>query len=700
MKFIQTFLVFFRREKSLKWSVITLIFTVALASFTYKSNESPFQVEVDVCVYGGSSAGLIAAYTAKKLGKSVIVIEPGNYLGGLTAGGLGATDIGNKYAITGLGKDFYRRIGEYYNKFEQWTFEPHVADKVFADYIKEAQLDVKKNFRLVSVEKEGEWIKKITIEDSNKPDKKTNRVIKAKMFIDATYEGDLMAKSGVSYTVGRESNAQYGETFNGVQFSDFHQFPDNIDPYKIPGDPRSGLLWGISSDKLMPQGSADNKVQAYNFRLALTQDKNNQIAFAKPENYDPSRYELLLRVIEKEKWTTIHSSFTVDKLPNGGIYVNHSGGFLIKNMPNGKTDFNNFGGFSTDMIGANHNYPDGDYDTRKKIWKEHEDYTKGLLYFLSHDDRVPAHIREEMGSWGFSKDEFVDLNGFSSQLYVREARRMVADVVMTQLHSEGKEVVEDQIGMAAYQMDSHNIQRIVVNGMVKNEGDVQKAVPAPFPISYRSIVPKASQVKNLLVPVCLSASHIAFGSIRMEPVFMVLGQSAATAAVMAINSNKAVQEVNIAALQEELKNNPLANGSLPEILVDNDDQEAVIIDGNWERRRGGYGPNHLYDSNPQEIKTVKFIPTVAKEGEYEIFTYLAKNSSRSNNTGYVIHNGRETKEVVVDNSSIEELGLSSGEWVSLGKYNLPVGKVAYVEVSNKNADGLITADAIVLKPIN
>src|SRR5690606_6528987 len=287
-----------QKLKSLRLGFLLIIFSFLIPTISFKPTEKIY--EVDVLVYGGSSSGIIAAYTAKKLGKTVLVIEPGEYLGGLTAGGLGATDIGNKYAITGIGKNFYRRIGEYYNKFEQWTFEPHVADKVFADYIKEAQLDIKKNYRLVRVKKDGEWIKEIIIEDSTNPKKKTNQVIKAKMFIDATYEGDLMAKSGVSYTVGRESNDQYGETFNGVQLSDYHQFPNNVDPYKIPGNPKSGLLWGISTDTLMPQGSGDNKVQAYNFRLALTQDKNNQITFAKPENYDPTHYELLLRILEKE----------------------------------------------------------------------------------------------------------------------------------------------------------------------------------------------------------------------------------------------------------------------------------------------------------------------------------------------------------------------------------------------------------------
>src|SRR5690606_30451776 len=368
-----------QKRTALRIGVLLVIFSFLIPNLSFKPADKIY--EVDVLVYGGSSSGIIAAYTAKKLGKSVLVVEPGEYLGGLTAGGLGATDIGNKYAITGLGKNFYRRIGGYYNKFEQWTFEPHVADQVFEDYIKEAKLDILKNHRLVGVNKEGEWIREIIVEDSNNPKENTNRLIKAKMFIDCTYEGDLMAKSGVSYTVGRESSEQYGESHNGVQLSDFHQLPDGVDPYKVPGDSKSGLLWGISTDTLQPKGTGDHKVQAYNFRLTLTQDKDNQIPFTKPDNYDPEQFELLLRIIEKEKWKTIHSSFTVNQLPNGEIKVDHSGGFLIKNMPNGKTDFNNFGGFSTDMIGANYDYPDGDYSIRKEIWKNHEDYTKGLLYF-------------------------------------------------------------------------------------------------------------------------------------------------------------------------------------------------------------------------------------------------------------------------------------------------------------------------------
>jgi hypothetical protein len=352
------------------------------------------------------------------------------------------------------------------------------------------------------------------------------------MFIDCSYEGDLMAKAGVSYTIGRESNAQYSETYNGVQLLDKHQFRDGVDPYVIPGKPESGLIWGVSPETLAENGTGDRKVQAYNFRLCLTKNPDNRIEITRPADYDSTKFELLLRQIK---------SYTPDSLNWQLLH--------IAPMPNQKTDINNCGGFSSDMIGMNYDYPDGDYATRDKIIQEHLSYTKGWLYFLGHDARMPEHLRIEMLQWGYPKDEYTDTDHFTPQLYIREARRMVSDYVMTQHNCQGREVAEDVAGMAAYTMDSHNIQRIVVNGMVKNEGDVQVGGFGPYPVSYRSIVPKKSECTNLIVPVCLSASHIAYGSIRMEPVFMVLGQSAATAACMAIDDDSSVQEIDVKKLR-------------------------------------------------------------------------------------------------------------------------------------------------------
>ena len=496
---------------------------------------------VDVCIYGGTSAGVIAAYSAKKAGKSVLLIEPGRHLGGMSSGGLGATDIGNKQAITGLSRDFYRRIGRHYGQPEQWTFEPHVAEAVFNQYISEANVTVWFEYRLATVKIQNNRIQEIAVESSstNKPLK--NWIVRAKQFIDCSYEGDLMAKAGVAYTVGRESANQYNEPLNGVQLRDKHQFPDGVDPYIIPGKPESGLIWGVGTGKLAPNGSADRTVQTYNFRLCFTDDPANRIPITRPEGYDSTKYELLLRQIAKKMpkeltWNLMH--------------------FVM--MPNHKTDINNCGGLSTDMIGANYEYPDGDYARRAEIIREHELYTKGFFYFIGHDSRMPKHLRDEMLQWGYPKDEYVDNDHFSPQLYIREGRRLVGEYVMTQANCEGKVVVPDPVGMAAYTMDSHNCQRLVVDGpngvpMVRNEGDVQVGGFPPYPISYRALIPKRGSIQNLLVPVCLSASHIAYGSIRMEPVFMVLGQSAAQAACLAIDDKKSVQDIDVPKLQQLIK---------------------------------------------------------------------------------------------------------------------------------------------------
>ena len=662
--------------------------------------------KVDILIYGGSSAGVMAAYTAKKMGKSVLVIEPSNHIGGLTTGGLGATDIGNKYAISGLAKDFYRKIGAHYSKLEQWTFEPHVASKIYADMIAEAKLDVVKNHRLIDVQKKNGSITEITVEVSDNPAKKTNMSIQAKMFLDCSYEGDLMAKAGVSYAIGRESNAQYGETYNGVQISEYHQFPDGIDPYVIPGKPESGLLYGVSDAKLAKIGSGDKLIQAYNFRMTLTQDKANQIPFTKPDNYDPAKFALLARVIEKENWNVINGTFK--RYTNGEcVIVINEGNYLIKYMPNGKTDFNNFGGFSTDMVGANYDYPEGDYATRKRIWKEHEDYSKGLLYFMANDKSVPLAVRKDMQTWGFTKDEFKDKNGFSPQLYVREARRMVGEIVMTQHHCDGTEVVKDGVGMAAYGMDSHTTQRIVINGMVKNEGDVQIPVAGPYPISYRAITPKEAECKNLLVPLCLSASHIAFGSIRMEPVFMVMGQSAATAAVMAIDAGVSVQKIDVAKLQKTLAEDPLLNKKPLEVIVDNDDSDNVIIEGDWQRiPKAGYGKSMLVSNVSTTAKSVKFTPELKHKGKYAIYAYIPMADNKhsfADSYTFLVSEGKTTKTVTITPADFKVLGNnneSNGEWVSLGNYQLTAGKNAFVAVLDKTGKGEAIADAIVFKPIN
>ncbi|HEY4154379.1 MAG TPA: FAD-dependent oxidoreductase [Puia sp.] len=488
---------------------------------------------MDICIYGSTSGGVIAAYTAARLGKRVLLVTPDRQPGGITSGGLGNTDIGNKQAITGMARDFYRRVGKHYGKPEQWVFEPHVAEGIFREYLRLAKVEVWYSQELLSVIRNQRKIREIRVGNTGSGPAAGERIVKAKVFIDCSYEGDLMAKAGISYTVGRESNAQYHEMYNGVELLDKHQFPDGVDPYLVPGNPQSGLLWGISGEALAPKGSGDKKIQAYNFRICLTDSAANRIEISRPESYDSGRYTLLLRYLEKKNPASLE-----DRVLN------------INLMPNRKTDINNNGPFSTDLIGMNYAYPEGDRETRKKIVQKHESYAKGLLYFLGHDMRVPEHLRKEMLQWGYPKDEYPANGNWSPQLYIREARRMIGAYVMTEANCTGKERVSDGIGLAAYTMDSHNCERLVVNGMVKNEGDVQIGGFPPYPVSYRALIPKADECTNLLVPVCLSASHIAYGSIRMEPVFMVLGQSAAVAAVLALNRQLGVQQVRAGDIQE------------------------------------------------------------------------------------------------------------------------------------------------------
>lgn len=637
-------------------------------------------IEADVCVYGGTSAGVMAAYTAQKLGKKAILIEPGKRLGGMTSGGLGYTDIGNKYAITGLARDFYRRIGHHYGKFEQWTFEPKVAEETFRQYVKEGKVQVIYQKQLREVKKNGTRITEIIVEDSENQ-AAAPVTIRAKMFIDCGYEGDLMAKAGVSYFVGREANADYNETINGVQLMGGHQVPDGIDPYKEKGKPESGLVWGVSDAKLEPNGTGDKKVQAYNYRICLTSNPSNMIPIARPANYDSTKYELAVRIFEV--W------------PNRRKLNDY---FIWSGMPNQKTDINNRNGFSTDMIGMNYEYPDASYAKRREIIQAHEDYTKGLLYFYGHDPRVPKELREEMLQWGYPKDEYTENGNWTPQLYVREARRMVGKYVMTQANCEGKVVAQDAVGMAAYTMDSHNCQRLVVNGQVKNEGNVEVGGFGPYPISYGALVPKSSECTNLVVPVCLSATHIAYGSIRMEPVFMVLAQSSATAAVMAIDTKKDIQEVDIPVLQKRLQDNPLADGSAFDILVDNDNEKLVTKTGEWNaEKHGGYGPSFLTSSSPDAAVTFK--TTIARKGRYECLAYIPKMREVSSTLPFTVTVGKQSVGKVIKPSELVVVGQTSGEWVSLGTYTLSSNQAVTVEVSTKNTDGRVVADAIIWTPV-
>ena len=504
----------------------------------------------DIVVYGGTSAGVIAAIQADRLGKSVVLIEPTHHLGGLTSSGLGMTDTGKPEVIGGLAREFYQRIKNHYatdaawkwerrENFKWWTpdgeplwrFEPAVAEATFRALLAETKVVLVEGERLDLKNwgsKPAAAITEIRME--------SGRVFRGRVFIDATYEGDLMARAGVRYHVGRESNATSGETLNGVQVAQAtkHQFLLDIDPFRTPGDPASGLLPTIHPGDPGTDGAGDHRIQAYCFRLCLTDVPENRRPWEKPARYDPLRYEILRRYLAagwkwQEMWRGHHL------------------------MPNRKTDTNNSGGFSSDHIGANYAYPESDYATREAIVRDHEDYQKGFWYFLATDPGVPAEVREDVNRWGLPQDEFRATGGWPHALYIREARRMVSDHVHTEMDCKRSRPTPQPVGMGSYAIDSHNTQRYVDSrGFVRNEGDVQVPLAAPYPISYLSIRPRSADCRNLLVPVCCAASHIGYGSIRMEPVFMVLGQSAATAASLALDAGSTVQDVPSDALRARL----------------------------------------------------------------------------------------------------------------------------------------------------
>lgn len=509
--------------------------------------------EADLIIYGGTSAAITAAVQAKKMGKSVIIVSPDKHLGGLSSGGLGYTDTGNKSVIGGLAREFYHRVymhyqtdsawkwqkkEEYGNKGQgtpamdgenrtMWIFEPHVAEQVFEDFSRENELQIHRD----------EWLDRetgVTKENGKITQIKTlsGKTYTGKVFIDATYEGDLMAAAGVSFHVGRESNATYGEKWNGVQVGVYqhkHYFQKNISPYVIADDPSSGLLPEISSNPPGENGEGDKRIQAYNYRIALSRHPDNRVPFAKPDDYDPARYELLARVYEAG-WDETFEKYDP--------------------IPNLKTDTNNHGPFSTDYIGKNYAYPEASYEERKQILQNHIAYQKGLLYYMANDPKVPVEVREEMSQWGLAKDEFTDNGNWPHQIYVREARRMIGAYVMTEHDVLGAKTVPEPVGMGSYSLDSHNAQRFVTaDGFVQNEGDIGVHAEKPYSISLGTLLPKKEECTNLLVPVCVSSSHTAFGSIRMEPVFMILGQSAAAAASLAIDQGIPVQELSYADLK-------------------------------------------------------------------------------------------------------------------------------------------------------
>jgi hypothetical protein len=673
----------------------------------------PKLIECDVAVYGGTPAGVTAAIQAARMGKKAVLLSFNRHVGGMTSGGLTATDIGNKASVGGLALEFYNRIGKISN------FRPSQAETLFLKMLDEAGVPVLFQRCLQSVQMRDGRLVSATME--------AGETIRAAMFVDATYEGDLLAAANVSHRVGREPAGAYGETLAGgwqnVSWSNVYQFCRlPLSPYVKPGDPESGLLPEISSEPPGKPGDGDFKVQAYNFRVFLS-EKEGKIPFPKPPGYDSGRYALLARFLNFDpriRWTL---NYTTTPMTDGPVQMRVG-------------DSNNAGSFSSDYVGGSHRWPDGTYEPtsfaelpaprrgvpvpfhelyelRERIFQDHVNYQQGLMYFLATDPRVPETLQDRVNRFGLDPREFQETGYWPHQLYVREGRRMVSNYVMTQADCEWRRKVDDSIGLASYAMDSHFCQRVVVEEdgktTVRNEGGFGHGCRGPYPVSYRSIVPKREECANLLVPVCLSASHVAYGSIRMEPVFMILGQSAATAAAMAIDKQIAVQDVSYETLRQRLLedgqllvyDSPVHSGVAPEDLegVVVDDAEAEFT-GSWQASAASknfVGAGYHHDGNTGNGKaTARFSTKPPKTGRYQLrFGYTPNSNRASNVTVEVQHAGGSQTFTVNQKLPPPKDGL----FLPLGVFDFQTGTPAVVTVSNRNTDGYVVVDAVQWVPV-
>ncbi|MCW1924080.1 FAD-dependent oxidoreductase [Luteolibacter arcticus] len=649
--------------------------------------------EFDVVVYGGTSGGITAAVASARMGKRVALVSPTAYLGGLTTSGLGWTDLKNAAILGGLSKEFYHRVYLHYAAQPNWNsvksmagqhmagfdhtkqlgiiFEPKVATQIYDEMLAETTVQIFTGLLDLTdgVAMNGQRITSIKLEDG--------RVFTGKMFIDASYEGDVMAGAGVSFYVGREANSVYGETINGVQNPATNDVVAGLDPYNVKGNPASGLLPGIKAS-IAANGTADGNLQAYCYRMCLTNNPANRVMVAQPANYADEDFELVLRAVEAGQTQFMK----------------------MDGMPNAKTDSNNLSGVSLDYIGKNWG-PGWDWSTlnhqeRAALAAEHIYWQLGLLWTIQNHPRVLAKVGANglYPGWGLAADEFTDTGNFPPQLYVREARRMVSDYVMTTKNCAGSVVAPDSVGMGAYAMDSHHTQRFNSNGSVKNEGGVYEIPPAPYPISYRSLVPKVGQCENLLVPWCLSTSHMAFGSARMEPVFMTMGQSAATAAALAINDGTTVQQVPYEKLAAVLRADGQVLSLQPEaygIIVDSEDATGAVITGNWTASSsvpGFNGTSYLHDGGEgRGQKSVRFTPVIPTAGSYRVSLRWNANSNRATNVPIAITHGGGVTNTTVNQQA------NGSTWFDLGVFSFTPGGGGNLLLSNTGVNGHVIADA-------
>jgi hypothetical protein len=681
--------------------LLPLLLALSLPALAHAQGGEVRPRRADVVVYGATPGGIVAAVAVAREGKSVVLLEPGTHLGGMITGGLCATDTGVRGTIGGYSREFFNRVRAYYAKkygpksqqvkdcSEGFRPEPHVAKLVFEEMLKEARVPVTLGAKLVRVVREKpakeEWRVRWLVTPTD--------AWTAEVFIDATYEGDLMAAAKVAYTVGREGRAKYNEPLAGVQqYSKFHQFPVKVSPF-------------ADGNKLLPlvqpgpggePGQGDKKVQAYNFRLCLTQRPELRMPWPKPKDYDPKRYELLARYLEKRPDVKFGQLCNPVQLPNG------------------KTDTNNNGPISTDHIGANWDYPEADEKTRKRILDDHVVYTQSFFYFLSTDPRVPKKLQAEVNSWGPSKGEHIDSGGWPQQMYIREARRLLGVYVMTQRDLMEERVKKDSVGLGSYNTDSHHVQRVPTkDGFVINEGDFQVRVQ-PYAIPYRSLLPKKEECRNLLVPVCVSSSHVAYGTIRMEPVYMILGQASGVAACLAIEGNSAVQDVSVPKLQAKLKAqkavlSPEGLGGTAKgggTRIDPAKLAGVVVDDERAQKIGTWVPSasvgvhvgdgYLHDGNEEQGKRrVRFTPKLPAAGKYEVRLFYSANPNRATNALVVIHSADGEKPVRVN----QRQPFKGSEGRSLGVFAFAADERGWVEIRNDGADGYVIADAVQFLPV-
>ena len=685
--------------------LICFIVTVCVTPNAVASDEGQY----DVVVYGGTCAAVTCAVQVKKMGKSVVIVSPDKHLGGLSSGGLGATDSGNRAVVGGLSREFYHRLWQYYQRDEAWTFqpmprengipgqggrgidnqtetmwvfEPSVAEKTFDGFVEEYKIPLYRSERLdreKGVKKSGATIEAITT--------LSNKTFRGKTFIDATYEGDLMAAAGVSYRTGREANSEYGETLDGIQVGRaiYHQFEGFVDPYVEKGKPESGLLPMVHEKINGNDGEGDSLIQSYNIRMCLTNDPKNMVKIEKPENYDSLDYEILIRSIEAGQ----------------NVFMTFSP------MPNYKTDSNNNKAVSTDYIGGNYEYPDGTYEQREEIYEKHRLWQQGLLWTLQNDPRVPEDIRNSISKWGLAKDEFVDNGNWSPQLYVREARRMKSDFVISERHLRYLEDTDRSIGMGSYNMDSHNIQRYVATdkegrATVRNEGDVQVNPGAPYPIDYGGVIPKKDECDNLLVPVCVSCTHIAFGSIRMEPVFMVLGQSAGTAACLSQDAGVAPQDLDYKVLREQLlKDGQVLEYEVNRPSVSSKKLPGIVMDAKAAQVKGAWATNnvtatfvdedYLHDENVNKSsKSVSFPFKSLKPGKYECRVSYSVNPNRATNVSVTAKSSKGAIQKAVNQKKAPEI---DGLFTKIGELEVGGDGELTITVDSEGSNGYVIVDA-------